>query len=423
MSNPTDGFDDLRLTLSGDDADALDALIDAGGELDSVVPALRDRAERVDRLLQLLGPAADHAPESGGKSSQIDNSDAQSLIDMTYLRVLRHARSTHREPALSPRDGDALDVCVAVGWSTGRIPKALRDRADRHRRLADLVTAPARETPDASRSDLVDRTLQQVQAAIDAESEAMRIERRRGLGFSRGRLADVVSVAAVLLIAVSIIWPVMGALNEQASRATCLSNMHAAAAAMSTYAGDNMDHLPVASASLAGNAWWNVGGGPGQSNSANLYHLTRSDYIPLHQLACPNNAHARRVPASPTAQDWQHFEEVSYSYQIMFGQSRPAWGGTPGRVVVMADRSPVVLRAVRGELIRPMENSLNHGGSGQHVLYNDGSAAWITSPVLDNGDNIWLPRSVQRLLEAASGAPMLHGNELPTAADDSFVGP
>jgi hypothetical protein len=94
--------------------------------------------------------------------------------------------------------------------------------------------------------------------------------------------------------------------------------------------------------------------------------------------------------------------------------------------VVSADRSPVVLRAVRGQLMDPFANSPNHQGAGQHVLYNDGSAGWLRMPVLEAGDNIWLPRAVEIRLEQMTGrGPIqpLSGTEIPGGADDVFLGP
>src|SRR5690606_33034858 len=153
--------------------------------------------------------------------------------------------------------------------------------------------------------------------------------RRRGLGV---RLADLASVAAVVLIGAGLVLPVLSAVREQARRAACLTNLGSTASAMSSYAHSNRDSLPMATASLGGGHWWDVGS-PRSSNSANLYTLARDGYVTLATLACPGNPSApTRVP-SPDARDWRRLEEISYSYQIMFGP-RPAWNG-PHRVVIL----------------------------------------------------------------------------------------
>jgi hypothetical protein len=57
------------------------------------------------------------------------------------------------------------------------------------------------------------------------------------------------------------------------------------------------------------------------------------------------------------------------------------------------------------------------------MLWNDGSVQWTTTPVLNNGDNIWLPRPIERVLDSLAGKPMpLEGREMP-APNDVFLGP
>jgi hypothetical protein len=94
--------------------------------------------------------------------------------------------------------------------------------------------------------------------------------------------------------------------------------------------------------------------------------------------------------------------------------------------VVLADRSPVVIRILRGQPVNPSASSVNHRSAGQHVLFNDGSTAWITTPVLENGDNIWLPRSIERQIDEIlrqHGRRPLSGTETPEDANDVFLGP
>jgi hypothetical protein len=123
--------------------------------------------------------------------------------------------------------------------------------------------------------------------------------------------------------------------------------------------------------------------------------------------------------------DWGRIEEVSYSYQNLFAAERPSWSASQ-RTIVLIDRSPVILKAYMGRPIDPIENSPNHGGRGQAALFNDGSLEWLRSPVLENGDNIWLPRQVElaiRRLTHPRSADPLQGTESPDGTDDVFVGP
>ncbi|MCL4742641.1 MAG: hypothetical protein KJZ54_10610 [Phycisphaerales bacterium] len=380
--------------LSAADAAALDALVDAGFDLEAVADEHRGRAERIVALLDPLRDAG-----IAGSARLVED-------------TLAHALGL--EPHLCADDAAALDAWLEADGDPSLVPQAMRARAERHRALADAVC----HCDAGDREALVDRTLALVQATIDRDAESLAFERaaRR-----RVRFADVASVAAVLLIGASVLWPVLSSVRDQARRIACAANLHGAANAMSGYASLNQNALPMVTASYGGGTWWNVGKGPDRSNSANLYTLAREKYLSLSSLACPGNPNAPTVPASPEDRDWRTLDEVSYSYRVISGPQTPRWLDQT-RVLVMADRSPVVQRAVRGERVNPEASTPNHGGRGQHLLFNDGATEWHASPVLPNGDNIWLPRSLERVLHQLSGG-RLTGRELPDGPDDAFVGP
>ncbi len=398
---------ELGQGLSPKDAAACEALINAGYDASKAPPSIERR--RISRLVSLLGLLrAGPRPDSA-------------LVDVTLARVLK-ARAVElgagQEQVLSLDDQEALDALVMQGFDSDRVPASLRDRARKHEALLGVLSAPV-----GSSEDLIERTLARVQDHIDHADDGMRIETARSRRGSGLKLADIVSVAAVLLVGCGVLFPVLTSMREQSRRALCKSNLGATAQGMSTYAVANRDSLPVSTASLApGGTWWDVGKAP-TSNSANLYTLARAGYVPLANLACPGNPAAPTARIQADAQDWRRLEEISYSYQIMFGPQRAGWRGGDS-AVVLADRSPVVLAAFRGEAIDPCSNAPNHGGQGQHLLRTDGSVAWAGSPVLSNGDNIWLPRSVEiRMRQLTGKGPPLTGNEMPGGADDTFLGP
>lgn len=387
-------------SLTPDSARALDALVDAGWRGEASDP--------VARLLGLLTPTHAHRDR---------------LADEVVARVLR--RSLPAE--LHPEDKEAVDAWVMGGYAAARTSSSLRERARRAEALAALVTTPS--TSSAS-PGLADRVLRRI-AEADAEAGLTPGSEDRPLGRigRRFRLADLVSVAAVVLIGASIVWPMLSAIRNESRRTVCVSNLRDVSRGFSQYAGMFGDSLPVV-ASPAGDApWWEVGRTDRASNSASLYELARSKFTRLADLACPGNPHAPTVEGDPNAGDWGEFPDVSYSYRIVKG------GGTvmeahiwnlPPTGVLLSDRSPVIARAVAGDWIDPMANSANHGFSGQHVLRVDGSTEWLTTPVLTSGDNIWLPRNVERQIELivqrVTRAP-LKGTERPAAPDDAFVGP
>lgn len=397
----------IEPVLSPADAEALDALIEAGLNASAAAAAAPAHAARIARLAATLG-ALDVAPAAD-----------RSLSDVTFARVMQARRQVPAEPELSEADSEALESWIMHQMNAEAVPAALRDRARRHGALAEAAIG-VQNLGDAS--NRTDRTLAHVQSWIDAQSEGMTFRRPHRRGRPVLRLSDIISVAAVVLIGCSVVFPIMGALNERQRRAVCLTNLGRTASAMSSYASSNRDSLPIATASLGGGKWWDVDSN--HSNSSNLYTLARDGYTTLASLACPGNPSAATAAPSPEARDWRRLEEVSYSYQIMFGPAKPNWAYGP-RTVVLADRSPVVLRAIRGELIDPMANAPNHKGAGQHALSNDGSVLWATSPVLKNGDNIWLPKVLEMRVQQVSGRGMtpLVGNEVPASPDDTCLGP
>lgn len=420
MSQPSDQHEPLPFTANGApaheatldeawgeyaldprDEAALEALLEAGFDADAVSdPSLHPRVLRASQVLGLL--ATDVFPAD------------PALVDLAMVRIARV-----REPSLSHADIEALDALAHAGWQAERVASGtLRHRARRHEALLSATTNARIEPSD----DLVDRTMRAVDEAA-ARSAPIPIERARRR--VTARLQDVVSVAAVFLLVASVLWPVMGSIREDARRAICNGNFAAAGMGLSSYASFSDGRLPMASAGLGGAPWWNVGQGPEQSNSANLFILPRTGFVPLSGLACPGN------PLAPTAlaeqdRDWRKLGEVSYSYRIMFGRDRPDLH-TPTRFVILADRSPVVLRAIAGNPVDPLENSPNHTGRGQHVLWNDGSAKWLESPELPSGDNLWLPREIEDEIRRLQGKPRridpISGTELPGGVGDAFVGP
>ncbi len=391
MMNESDQF-----RLDPRDADALDRLGSLAGE---ATPG----DARQQRLVALIGLLDTPAPA-------VD----PSLADATLARLpMPESNSLRRE------DARGVDAWTEARGRLEQIPGTIGERARKVEQLAALV----RESPATAPADLADRTMTFVQNAIDASDASHRLP-EAGRGF-RLRISDVVSVAAMLLIGASVVWPILTSVREQSRRELCQGNLADVVRAFGGYASDYRSALPSATAGYAGGTWLATGRDPSRSNSANLYRLVESRYVEISELACPGNPRARLEAAGPDEHDWRAFEEVSYSYRVMAG-AVPQWGDPTVRTVVLADRSPVFLRAVRGLPVHPMAGSPNHGGLGQHVVFNDGTVAWSREPVMNGEDNIWLPRSVEdelRRRQGVSRVQPMSGTEAPGSVDDAFVGP
>lgn len=387
--------------LAPEDQQALDRLIQHRADAGSGSPG-DDRQAQIERILALL-------------DSPLGETDP-ALADLTFLRVMRAGE--HAESQLAPASADGLDAWVQGGFDAAHAPAALRDQATQHEHLAALCTAPLPAESDC-RADRVDRVLARIQQEADAEADRFRIDRRR-TGLSSLRLSDIISIAAMLLLATAVVLPVLNAVRQQQRVELCRSNFGGVGSAMGLYANSHGSMLPMASAGLGG-SWLDVGTTPERSNSANLYLLVRTNHVPLEKLACPGNPEAPTVRLSPNQQDWSRLEEISYSYQVTPVGARPSWGSGEKRIV-MADRSPVIMRLVRGDTINPKANSTNHDGEGQHALHSDGSAQWLSSPVVE-GDNLWLPRAAEDQIRDARAKLGLRGDERPTSNRDVFLAP
>lgn len=401
--------------LSEEDICAIDALFEHGfsktGSSDNGSnKSVGSREKQLNALLGLLGtPVADESH----RASRID------LVEVIARRV-EHNLGT--DDLLSPSDEDAVEAYIESGYSLSGVEPELRDRAARLDQINALLTT-GRNADSLEREDLVISTLGGIQAHIDAERLAMNIAQARGFQLP-ARWADLVSIAAMLLLAASVILPIMSGLRSSSQRELCFSNMNGTGNAFGLYTGANRDMLPMATAGF-GPTWLDVGSTPERSNSSNLYTLVRNGFSGLDELACPSNPNAPTGEPEPDAWDWNSLKEISYSYRIMpRGGMRATAVDQPVRVVLLADRSPVVLRMARKQPIIPEENSPNHSGSGQHMLMLDGSARWETTPVLDNRDNIWLPRPVETVIHnERARLGIMTGNEQPAGPSDAFVGP
>lgn len=415
--------------LADKDAEALGALIEAEFDTSRVDPGLRDRAERV---AEMLGVLEHHHPEH--PSLLTDGAEAPVLVDVTLARVAQASLAGGAIPALSPDDEDTLDLLVASGYSPARVPRSLRARASRQSELLSLLGVWAgsdaqqqHQHEDATRP-LVGVTLDRVQGVINSAQTRLTLGpamegsegvRRRGLQF-----ADLLAAASVALVGGAVVLPMLGAVRDMNRRMNCQANMMTAGVGFGQYASDFREMLPLATESRPGVRWWDVGV-PERSNSANLFTLARTNYTALSNLACAGNPRACASPAAAAPMDWASEEQVSYSYQNLFASERPRWTQA-ARIVVMVDRSPIIPLARTGQVIDPLSNSLNHDGQGQNMLYNDGSAVFARSPVLDNRDNVYLPRPIEQVIAALQEprrADPLSGTESPASADDVFVGP
>ena len=344
--------------------------------------------------------------------------------------------SSQREAAhfdgltLEGLDEDAFESLVANGFDSRKVPSALRGRAAELEALMGVL-----DTPVVSINDGQEALVASTMAAIaNAESISQRrrtihAASRRELSGPIGlRVGNAAAIAASVLIAGSVAWPVMAALRDKSRQVACAGNFGAVGSAVNAYAGNNNSFLPMAYAGFGGgggisnNSWWDVGK-EGQSNSQHIFKLAVEKYVTVEQLACPGNDRGC-TSMLVGGKDWQYFDDVSYSMQLMCEVSAKQWKQTPDKPL-MADRNAAVVKAWHGQPMDPLENSRNHNSKGQWILRYDGSAVWNADASV-GGDMIWVPRTYETMMKTAVNprrmAP-LTGRERPSAAGEVFLTP
>lgn len=408
---------------------AFDRWVELGFENGSTLDrgsAAQSQARAIQRLLSLLDTPV--AGEMGLAAGSASNETARSslLVDVTLARVQRErsagvagriASGPAASPALANDSRDEIDALVESGWpDSGRA-----DARSGAMRVLSLLATSGPMVSAADRDRLIESTLARVQEHEDRSNRRFRLSpvRETGRPARSWGIPDLGAVAAVLLIGAGVLWPMHIASREQSRASICSANMSRAAMGFSLYANDHAGAMPQAQASFMGGPWWQVGK-PEHSHSANLFMLVSGGYSSLVDLSCPGNAAAPTQRHDDHSSDWRTNDEVSFSYQLP-SAGPSTWGSSPMRVI-LADRSPVVQRSMRGETVDPGASSRNHAGLGQNLLFGDGSVRFHITPVLQSGDNIWLPGG-SGSLQFGTREALLKGTERPSDDQDTFLGP
>ena len=279
-------------------------------------------------------------------------------------------------PELSPDDHRLLDALVEAGFDIEALEGLSPDQRRRAEALGNLFGLLSDYPAEDADDTLIHATLARIgrheeeQAArmsFEAQQEAAEGNRRRI------RMPDFITVAAALLIAASVLWPIISHSRQRSIETACSNNLRIDGFALSNYASDYNGALPMVMAGA--NLSWDTG-----HNMLNLGLLVEGGYCDLGHLDCPGN----HEPLRP-----------SYSYQLQSPEIRLVWD-TGRTIVVLGDRNPIIDAARAGAVAPPLTISLNHGGRGQYVLISDGATLWLTQPVVGQ-DNIWLPDGTNAL--------------------------
>jgi anti-sigma-K factor RskA len=292
-------------------------------------------------------------------------------------------------------------------------------RVDKARSLfgvLDHYTAPAP-------SELViQRTLAAVSSAARTrmllDREAARAGTTRFPTFS---LKELGALAALLFIGVALLLPSFQNARQQAQQVACQAQTGQIGVGLAKYAADNRGQLPAVQVERAG--WLRNSAAPVTiSNSRNLWTLIQGNYAPLHLFQCPalgSSLSAQGVQIAGLG-DFPSGRYIDYSFQHavnsrplnLDGEGLP--DGAAGQMVVLSDRTPVFVDGRFDPARLAAEQSPNHDGRGQAMLFLDLHTGWSSSANVGvNQDNIWL----------LQGVNSYQGTEQPVQATDSFLLP
>ncbi|MBN2209988.1 MAG: hypothetical protein JW709_01215 [Sedimentisphaerales bacterium] len=311
----------------------------------------------------------------------------------------------------------------------------------------DQTLAPLAAWPDhAAGKDLAESTMnfirQHDQAQVMARASAALAQRRNGADSERGEgakrfrwvmgnLRDIISVAACILLAFTLLRPSLQQQRQLAQQRECASLMGNVGKAFASYAQDNNGYLPYVERQ-PGSPWWYVGkqGDENVSNTRNVWLLVRGGYLPLNAFMCPG-APTYKISVYRNIDDnqRQHLKDfygrelISYSFRLADAARRQLRLDQKSRDPLMADKNPIFFDfnpdqqkildlSTNPELLQI--NSHNHAGHGQNVLYQDGSASFSPQRYLGvRLDDIFTIRDARQY----------RGTELPQADDDIFIAP
>ena len=283
----------------------------------------------------------------------------------------------NRPRRLSERDAHVLDQLAESGFDPSLLESLDGEDRERGEVLCDLFEKLDDYPVENASDDLVAATLSRVRRAEDERANRMQIGAAETAGAGqlsgrRWRFPDLFATAAMLLLAVGVIWPIANAARGHRMVALDSSNLSENGSAMSSYANANNGKTPMeAVASIMPDPFeWLNSSHSGRHNAA-------------IQKACASYANEDdfyRPEADPKAH--------AYSFQL--------WH--PGCGDLMSEGRPIAantnpLPGLGGETLSVEQAdraTTSHGGKGQNILFGDGSVEMTKDSTID-GDRIWAP--------------------------------
>ncbi|MBI1367470.1 MAG: hypothetical protein GC162_02325 [Planctomycetes bacterium] len=252
-------------------------------------------------------------------------------------------------------------------------------------------------------------------------------------------LVDLVVLFVVLTLLFAIFAPMGCGAREVANRTVCSTNLSGIYKAAYTYSiTDRGEHFPIAGSGAAGSRVVGFREGDRATGkgamlegnaTASLWMLVRNGATSETQFVCNSSDDQADIFTQPlkNTQDFSERRNLSYSMMNMYHKATGAqWSADvkPDWVLLAdnnasdhADRHRVdYADRNHQDRMAEVENSPNHGGEGQNILFGDGHASFEQHPFVGkHNDNVFA------MTFAGRDAPPELGNDAGDAATDRNV--
>lgn len=288
--------------------------------------------------------------------------------------------SPNSTPTLSDDDARVFDTLAEDGLDLDSIESMTGDDRKRGEKLKNLFSLLEHYPVEDASEDLVNATLARVNRAEEERDQRLQIQTASGLSNQlsgrRLKFPDLFATAAMMLLAVGVIWPVMN--HARQSRMTALDhdNMTEVHDGMTSYASANNGATPmqsVAQASILPDPFNWMGSDAGKHNEA--IRKACDGYAQTNDFHQPEGS----LKSDPYSfQLWQDGDQSIGSDQPMVSNTNPLplMNGPSGSLI----------------LAEALKNSRSHAGAGQNVLFGDGHVEMFQVSEI-NGDRLWDPGS------------------------------
>ena len=155
-------------------------------------------------------------------------------------------------PELCDADAALLDQLVECGFEPSRIEGLDADQQQRLDRLVAMLglldAYPAEPLSDEDRDTLVNATLARIDREEDGRAERLRFDPGASTSGSRFGAFELVAVAAIIILGLSVIFPMMNAARDSSTRSTQRNNLAQIGGGLFNFADANDGWLPESAA-------------------------------------------------------------------------------------------------------------------------------------------------------------------------------